>query len=286
MDPASPPSPTVAGYRWQEVELAGGRRTRLIDTGGTGTPLVLVHGLSASIEQWQAVLPGLAEGRRVIAYDLAGFGWAEKPDVEYRYPMFAEQLRDVLDLLDLRRVDLLGSSLGATLIVRFEALHPGRLRRAVLTNPGGFGRYVHPFLRVPTLPLLGGVVSRPTRIGSAFAVRLALARRELATAEAIGAADALSRLPGTHRATVRTLRGVASPLGVKERDTFEEQWAAMSHPTLVVWGRQDRLFPVSQMERARALRPDARYEVIDRCGHFPQLDQPERLVELTRGHLG
>ncbi len=246
---------------------------------------MLVHGLAASIEQWSAVLPSLAAARRVIAYDLTGFGFASKPDVDYRYPMFCDQLEQILDHQSIERADVLGSSLGASLIVRFSALKPGRLRRAVLADPGGFGRYVHPFLRVPTVPGLGTVMSRPQRATNAFAIKLAVHDRSLRTRQAVDLADELSRMPGNHRAFVRTLRGVTTPFGVRERDSFEQQWTAMNEPSLVVWGKQDKLFPARQLDRARALRPDAAYATLDNCGHFPQVDQPAALAQLTLEHL-
>jgi pimeloyl-ACP methyl ester carboxylesterase len=267
------------------VPLGEGVSTRVVDTGGSGTPVVLVHGLAASLELWDAVRPALAAHHRVVAFDLPGFGEASKPDAAYDPPFFVEQLRRLLAALGIGRAHLVGSSLGAGLVVRFAGRHPGVVERAVLADPGGFGPSIHPFLRAPTLPIVGGLLARPSRPATAFGVRLGLHDRALATPEAIDAADAASRRPGAHRAFVRTLRGVTTPLAVKDRASFAADARALTGPTLVVWGRQDRIFPVADAERAVAALPDARAVVLDGCGHFPPLERPDRFAALVLEHL-
>ena len=130
-------------------------RIRIRDTGGSGTPLVLIHGLANSIEIWDRVMPALAAHFRVIAFDLPGFGQADRPDAAYDGGFFADQLCAMLDTLGIERAHLVGSSLGASIIIRFAADHLERIDRAVLAAPGGFGRRTHPLMRVPSLPLVG-----------------------------------------------------------------------------------------------------------------------------------
>lgn len=287
--PLSEPRPA---YSWvdilatqRRVAPGGGVATRVVDTGGGGTPVVLVHGLAASIEIWEAVAPLLAARRRVIAFDLPGFGEADKPDADYRALFFVEQFRRLLDTLGVRRTHLVGSSMGASLLVRYAFRYPETVDRIVMASPGGFTPYIHPFLRIPTLPVLGGPMSRPRRPVNAFAVRLAMADKRYATRELIDLTDRQSRAPGAHRAFVRTLRGIANPLRVKELDIFEREAHALAAPTLVVWGRQDRIFPVRAIDAVRRIMPHARIEVLDPCGHYPQIEQPRLFVKLVDAHL-
>lgn len=276
----------IAGYSTSRLRLTEEVSTRALDTGGANPPLVLIHGLAASIEIWREVIAPLAEDFRVLAFDLPGFGHADKPDADYRaLTFFVPMLRAFMDAMGLDRAHMVGSSMGASLIVRYGARHGQTIDRAVLANPGGFGRYIHPFLRAPTMPLVGGVMSRPQRFLNAFAVGLAIHDKARRTEELIDEADRFSRLPGAHRAFVRTLRGLASPLGVKELRMFEREARMFAAPALVVWGKQDRIFPVAQVQTVQRFMPGARVEVLDGVGHYPQIDRPGAFVRLVRGHL-
>lgn len=263
----------------RRITLADGITTRMIDTGGEGEPLVLIHGLAASIEIWDKVTPALAAQHRVLAFDLPGFGEADKLDASYDAPFFVRQLQAFLDANGIERAHLVGSSLGASLIIRYGAQHPGCIASATLAAPGGFGAGVHPFLRVPTLPLVGYAMATPMRPTNTFAVRLAMADKRNATRELIDLADRSSKLPGAHRAFYRTLKAVVGPLGVKDRDSFERDAASLKCPTVLAWGEQDRLFSVRQSERAMQILPQARLLRLERCGHYPQWEQPRLFAE-------
>ena len=270
----------VAGHPTTRIDLGNGLSTRLLDTGGEGPPIVLVHGLAASIEIWERIIPALADRHRVVAFDLPGWAEADKPaDAPYDALWFVEQTRAVVDAAGIGRAHWVGSSMGASLVIRYAHRHRDTVLTAVLCNPGGFGAYIHPFLRVPTVPVVGRIVSRPMRATNRFGARLAMANPSNATPELIELADRQSRLPGQHRVFVRTLRGLATPFRVKDLDVFEAESRAADQPTLVVWGRQDRIFPVAQAEVAARFLPDARVEILDPCGHYPQVEQPAALVE-------
>jgi pimeloyl-ACP methyl ester carboxylesterase len=276
----------ISGFPTSRIQITENISTRILDTGGAKPPLLLIHGLAASIEIWQDVIGPLARDFRVIAFDLPGFGQADKPDADYRAAtFFVPMLKSLMDAVGLQNSHMIGSSMGASLIIRFGTKHQSMIHRAVLANPGGFDRYVHPFLRIPTLPVLGGIMSRPQRPVTAFGVRLAIHNKAKITKELIDEADAFSRLPGAHRAFVRTLRGVTSPFSVKELDIFETEARSFTPSTLIVWGEQDRIFPASQAERARAIMPKATIEILDHVGHYPQVDAPDRFVDLIYRHL-
>ena len=291
LDPAAP----VAGFPVRRIELRDDVTTRMLDTGvpdsadPAAPPIVLVHGLAASMEIWRDVLPALAREHRVLAFDLPGFGHADKPDADYRaVPFFIPMLAAFLDVVGIERAHMVGSSLGASLLVRHGSRHPERYASAACANPGGFGRFIHPFLRVPTIPGLGTVMSRPQRAANAFGVRIAVHDKTKRTRALVDEADAFSRLPGAHRAFVRTLRGIATPFTVKELDVFEEEakrFDAAGVPTLVTWGRRDRIFPVEQTETVKEYMPSARVEVLDGVGHYPQIDAPDTFAEMVLEHV-
>jgi pimeloyl-ACP methyl ester carboxylesterase len=269
----------------RKFTLGTGLTTRLLDTGGAGAPIVLIHGLAASIEIWERVIPALRRRHRVIAFDLPGYGEAAKPDAPYDAPFFVAQLKGLMDALQLEQAHLIGSSMGASLVVRFSAANLARIDRVVLAAPGGFGRKVHPFLKVPTLPLIGHALGRPMHATTAFAVRLGMADRRQATPQLIAAALRHAKLPGGHRAFVRTLKGVINVLGVKDRASFEAEARALDRPVLIAWGRQDRIFNCRQSERARRLLPRSEVEIYDKCGHYPQWEQPDLFAARVLAHF-
>ena len=262
------------------LTLPSGLSTRVVDTGGAGVPVVLVHGLAASVEIWEDVLPALAASHRVLAFDLPGFGKASKPDASYRAEFFIDELAGFLDALGVERAHMVGSSMGASLIVRAAPKLGGRYASAALFDPGGFGRYVHPFLRLPTLPLIGPLLARPNHFANVFATRLSVRNPDVDRKALVELQDRLSAEPGFARAFVRTLRGFATVRGVFDLDKVADEARSLTCPTLLLWGRDDKLFPPSQMEAAKAALPNVvRSEVLERCGHFPQIDRPEATAE-------
>lgn len=262
-------------YAYRQIQLSTKVSTRVLDTGGDGPVVLLIHGLAASIEIWGRVIPRLAKSCRVLAFDLPGYGEADRPDVAYDAPFFVAQLNAIMDAFSIQRAHLIGSSLGASLIVRFAEHNLDRIETAVLAAPGGFGSGVHPFLRVPTLPIIGYQMGRPLKPTNIFAVKLAMADQRNATSELIAMADRYSKMPGGHRAFVRTLKAVVGPFGVKDRESFELSAQLLNRPTLVVWGKQDRLFSHRQSERAMELLPNPKLLLLDKCGHYPQWEQPD-----------
>jgi pimeloyl-ACP methyl ester carboxylesterase len=268
------------------LRLPNGISTRILDSGGAGPTVILIHGLANSIEIWDRVLPRLAERCRVIAFDLPGFGKADRPDAPYDATFFAAQLEALMDALGIVRGHLVGSSLGASLIVRFSERNLARIDSTVLAAPGGFGRYAHPLMRLPALPIIGYQLGRPTRLNNALTIRLAMCDQRNATRDLIRLTNVHARIPGSHRAFVRTLRSGVGPFGVRDRDSFARLARALDRPTLVLWGRQDRVFGCAQSERAAALMPQAEIVLVDRCGHYPQWEQPEAFVAAFERHIG
>lgn len=272
--------------RSETIELANGLSTRLADTGGAGTPIILVHGLANSIEIWDRVLPRLARSFRTIAFDLPGFGEASRPDAAYDGPFFAAQLNALLDRLGLKRAHLVGSSLGASAIVHFSGIGLDRIDTAVLAAPGGFGRRTHAIMRIPSLPLIGAWLGRPTRFNNRTTIRLAMHDKGNATEELIALTDRFAAIPGSERSFVRTLREGVGLLGSRNRAEVERLARAFDKPVLLLWGKQDRVFPPEQGERAAALLPQARLELIEACGHYPQWEQPDAFATAVERFLG
>lgn len=267
------------------VDLVNGERTRILDTGGDKPALVLVHGLANSIEIWDRVIPRMTERFRVIAFDLPGFGAASRPDAAYDATFFAEQLRAVLDTLGLPCAHLVGSLLGASVIVRLSDSALDRIDRVVFGAPGRFGRRTHPLMRLPALPLIGDRLGKPTPFNNSLTLKLAMHDPAHVTPALLELTNRYATAPGSDRSFVRTLQSGVGVFGSKDRKGVARIAARLDRPALVVWGRQDRVFPPAYAYRALALLPQSTLCLIDRCGHYPQWERPEAFADAVEGFL-
>src|SRR5207302_11184721 len=120
---------------------------------GAGGPVVLlIHGIVGCAEQWDQVVPLLAERYTVVAPDLLGHGESAKPRGDYSLGAYAASVRDLLVALGHRRATVVGHSLGGGVAMQFAYEYPPFAERLVLVSSGGLGREVHPILRAATLP--------------------------------------------------------------------------------------------------------------------------------------
>ena len=121
---------TVLGMRLRYVDIAPRGET-------TGPPLLLAHGHSSRIEEYEALLPHLAEGRRVLVPDLPGSGYSEKPDREYTLRLFEDTLLAFLDTMNVGKAHIGGGSLGGNLALRLAHREPERFTRVAAWAPAG-----------------------------------------------------------------------------------------------------------------------------------------------------
>jgi pimeloyl-ACP methyl ester carboxylesterase len=253
-------------------------------TGGEGPVLVLVHGIAGDAGTWREVLPWLAEHFTVIAPDLLGHGQSAKPRGDYSLGAYASGIRDLLIALGHERATFIGHSLGGGVAMQLAYQFPERCERLVLVSSGGLGREVHLSLRAAALP------------GSEYVLPVLVAPALLRAGAAIGSLfDRIGLRPGpdlaefargygslgnveSRAAFIQTLRAVIEPGGqrVSARDRL---YLAAEVPTLIIWGRHDRIIPAEHGRRAHAEVPGSYYLEIPDAGHFPQLDRPHELVE-------
>src|SRR6266478_6466280 len=105
---------------------------------GTGSPVILLHGLADDIGVWESVIPALAAKHRVIALDQIGFGRSDKPLLSYRVATFVDFLDGFLNQLKIKRASLVGNSLGGWVAAAFTLAHPERVERLVLSDAAGY----------------------------------------------------------------------------------------------------------------------------------------------------
>lgn len=263
-----------------------GLRTRVLEEGdaGRGDPVVMIHGVGGWAENWREVMTPIARtGRRAIAFDLPGFGESDPPgDVDHfgpRDPFYPRFVGALLDALGVRSAHLVGNSMGGAVAFTAAVTHPERTRSLALVAGGGVGTDVALFLRLCTLPgvpLLSRVFGRPEQARDVLRTCFYDSRRIPATlydeAERYG-------YPSFGE-FVNALRSGVTIFGVRQR--LREHWVALAPrfagPVLVVWGRQDKVLPVEHVSEAEDVMPQARVELIDHCGHLPQVERTDAFL--------
>jgi pimeloyl-ACP methyl ester carboxylesterase len=264
----------------------GPHRVRYWTQGSSGPPVILLHGIGCSVLEWNRSLAAFGEHHRVFALDLLGAGASSKPaEASYSLRSLAEFVLAFATQLGLGPVHLAGNSLGGRVALECAIAAPRSVASLLLVDPAGVGRETFINFRLATVPRLGEWLTWPNRVGLRMLWRHAYFDASRIEEERIDAKLADARQPGAQAAFLRTLRGFLGLGGFLREplDALERALPALTQPTLILWGRQDRLLPVAQGERLAARMPNARLQVIERCGHLPQLEQAE---EFNRAALG
>jgi pimeloyl-ACP methyl ester carboxylesterase len=253
---------------------------------GTGPVVLLVHGMAGSSATWRRVLPALAQRFTVVAPDLLGHGESGKPRRgEYALGAHANFLRDLLHVLGHDRVTCVGQSLGGGVVMQFSYQFPERCERLVLVGSGGLGREVSVILRALTFPGAEYVLPlisthRVRDAGNLVAACLhRIGLRAAPALEEVWRSFTSLAEADTRTAFFRTLRAVVD-LGGQAVTATDRLYLASQMPTLIVWGDQDPLIPVSHAVAAHEAMPGSRLEVFEGAGHFPHCEAPERFVEV------
>jgi pimeloyl-ACP methyl ester carboxylesterase len=253
---------------------------------GEGEPLLFVHGLAGSWQNWLENLPHFGRRHRAIALDLPGFGESPMPSWPIEMPAYGRLIHDFCEKLGIERAAaLVGNSMGGFVSTEAVIERPSRFERLVLVSAAGIsfaersGRRDEAMLRMfeATVPALAGprrtwVARRRGRqlaFGNVFnypnRVRPELLHEQL---------DPSVRSPGFADAT----RAIA---GYDTRHRLPE----IEIPTLIVWGLKDRVVPVEAAIGYHRLIPDSRLELFERTGHVPQMERPVRFNALLDDFL-
>jgi pimeloyl-ACP methyl ester carboxylesterase len=253
----------------ERVLTVHGRHIQLFE-GGTGRPLLYLHG--AGTFWWMPVHDLLAARRRVFLPVHPGFGASEGLDAIETMEDLVFHTVDVLDALRLDRIDVVGLSLGGWLGAELALRHPARVNRLVLVDAAG--------VRLPGVSMGNPFMMPPPKVRE-----LTFHDPTLPVAKAIlPDAPPPERLETVLRGREASARLLWSP-AQQYRKLTSRLWR-ITAPTLVVWGREDRLIPLAYGEAYARGISGARLEVLDRCGHLPPFEHPERFAEIVHGFLG
>jgi pimeloyl-ACP methyl ester carboxylesterase len=232
---------------------------------GEGAPVVLLHGLMGNMHDWEPVLDIVADGSRAIAPTLPVFDPA-LADVSVEG--LARWVVRFLDALGLEQVTLGGNSLGGHVALATALAAPGRVCALILT--GSSGLFERSFTR--------GVPHRPTARYVRERMEEIFFDTALVTPEWVDAVQRSLLEPSTALRLLRMARAA-------RRHNIEDRLGEIHVPTLILWGREDRITPLATAERFHATIPDSTLIVLRDCGHAPMIEHPAGFGPIVRAWL-
>ncbi len=264
-----------------------GARIRYHESGPPDAPpVVLLHGIGRSLEDWLPQHPLLGADHRVISLDLPGLGLSERLPERTTLDTLADGVWATLDALgETRPAHLMGNSLGGAVSMRMLAGDPGRVSTLTLVNSAGFGREVTFALRVLAVPGLGRSLLRRIDPRAAHRIERSLfADRAHVTPERIEMALRIARQPHFAPVYLEIARALGGFRGIAPRWRTDLLTRVAEHPrpTLIVWGERDLILPATHLAAARSALPHARSHLFPDTGHMPQLERPEEFQALVR----
>jgi pimeloyl-ACP methyl ester carboxylesterase len=265
--------------RWRTKLRAvtiGGRRVHCVDTGArAGTPVLFVHGLGGRWQNWLENIPLIALERRVVAFDLPGFGRSQAPAEAISIPGYADVVDRLCDLLELDAAVVVGNSMGGFIAAELALRHPARVERLALVSAASVS--IGDFNPVPASALLGALARTP--LGTPDGMRAVLARRRarhLAFATVIRHPTRIAIDMLTELAAGRGAPGLANALTAMIGHDIRAELHRIAVPTLIVHGREDMLVPVADSIWLAQRLADARIEIFDDTGHLAMVERPIR----------
>jgi pimeloyl-ACP methyl ester carboxylesterase len=270
--------------RWVTID---GRQVNVVEL-GSGPPVVFIHGLSGSWQNWLEQVPVFAHEHRVIAFDLPGFGGSEMPAKKISISGYGRFVHTLLDELGVGSAAVVGNSMGGFIGIELAIRFPERVERMVLVSAAGLS--IEYLRNERALALLGIAESRLAAYSGWVASRSeALARRPGARRLIFGiVAHRPDRLPGP--LVAEQVRGSGKPGFLPALDALtdypiRDRLSEIACPTLIVWGAEDKLVPARDADEFARLIPNSRKVVWPETGHVAMLERPAAFNALLGAFL-
>ena len=257
--------------------LVHGQRIAYLDV-GAGPPVILIHGFGGSMWQWEYQQHQLSQHFRVLTLDLPGAGLSDKPDIDYRPDQMLDFFVGFMDAAKIPQATLVGNSMGAGLAIGMALTHPTRVAKLALVD--GLPQHVMEKLTSPSVrrALESSAPSWLVSFGNTLfgGLMIESVLQEIVHDPALLTPAVLERsnrnrqLPGL----IKPIMAVRENLPLWESG-FATRLGTITHPTLVLWGEEDRVFPIAVGEELHHTIKGSRFIRIPKAGHIPQWERPD-----------
>ena len=250
-----------------------GNKIRYLETGHSKSTLVLIHGLGASAERWNKTIPYLAKDYHLIIPDLIGFGYSDKPLVDYTTDFFSDFLGKFLNSTGIENPNIIGSSLGGQVIAEYASTN-NNMEKLILVSPSGVMKKSTPALDAY---IMAALYPNETNAKNAF---------EMMEGSGIEADEKIvesfierMKLPNAKMAFMSTI------LGLKNSEIITNKLKTINIPTLIIWGENDPVIPIQNADGFVSSIKDCRFYRMDGCGHTPYVQDPKGFAEIVLDFL-
>ncbi len=240
-----------------------GHKIRYLESGSSKNTLVLIHGLGASAERWSHVIPLFADHFRVMVPDLIGFGYSDKPTVDYTTDFFSEFLEKFFAASNIHRPNIIGSSLGGQISAEYTSSHSEDVEKLILVSPAGMMKQSTPALDAYIMAAL-----YPNEVSAKNAFEMMEGSGKNIEENIIHEFVERMQLPNAKLAFMSTV------LGLKNSDSITSKLKSILAPTLIIWGADDPVIPINYADDFVSTIQDCRFFRMDGCGHTPYVQDP------------
>ena len=250
-----------------------GSKIRYFEVGTSKKTLLLLHGLGASAERWQEVIPLFAKKFRVIVPDLIGFGYSDKPMVDYTTDYFAEFVSKFVNEIGIKKMNIIGSSLGGQIAAESMINYDVNVKKLVLVSPSGVMKH--------STPALNAYISAalyPNTDSALNAFQVMSGRKKIDEKIVSGFIERM-QLPNAKMAFMSTL------LGLSNSEAITEKLQLITIPTLIVWGENDPVIPIDYAQSFVSGINDCRFYKMTGCGHTPYVEKPKAFFQIVADFL-
>lgn len=253
----------------------------------THPTIILIHGYTASLYVWKTVAPMLADaGYNVVAVDLLGFGYSEKPRwFDYSITSQARIVARLMNRLGIGRAIIIGSSYGGAVAATLALDYAERVEKLVLVDTVSNDTLKnHPVLKLASIPGLGEALA-PFLVDSRTYQRhrmrgtLSPANHDLITDERVEGILRPLTAADAHHSLLATSRNWHA-------DRIEQDAYLIHQPTLIIWGEDDRVIPLEDGYKLHESILNSRLVILRHCGHVPQEEKSDLFTELVAEFCG
>jgi len=231
--------------------------------------ILCLHGLGASAGRWAKALPILAKKYHIVAPDIVGFGYSDKPDVYYTIDFFVNFVNEFARTLKMESLTLIGASLGGHIAIETALTHDNMIDKLVLISPAGI-------MKEPTTALNHYIAAAmyPTFENAKKAFQEMTGSE---TVDEIYTKDFVNRmqLPNAKYAFMSAV------MGSKAAPALEDRLPKIETPTLIVWGKKDGLIPHKFAEQFHAGIKESKFVTMEDCGHTPYFEKPDKFCKIV-----
>ncbi len=269
----------------QTVEVKG--RTVFFVVRGEGEPLLLLHGYGAGMWVWEKQIDILSRFYRVYALDLIGHGFSDRPKITYDVEAYTHFVRDFMDTVGIEKATLIGNSMGGGIAWAMAVFFPERVNKLVLINatpPNVLQEVKNDSFRtlvaikdIPLLPYL--VMATRNRNSIKWVLQECVNDIKLITPAVLDRQYQLSRIEGTTWVLYSTFKHA------EEASGFWKDLSQIRHPTLLLWGKWDLIFPPPVGQALHHAISGSAFRIIERSGHMPMWETPEEVNEAILSFL-